>query len=176
MLQGKRRTLTTLRFLVKLIAGVLETGESFTQLLASLCSFRTFSFPGDEQEYDSIAHRNILLDLYLHAKEYEAETGRSILPALQSIYELLPQVWIINLADKNALHFLEMLKLLKVKKAVELTGWSNEKRKVKSFFQCLPHVSQLRFDPYLLVLLYTHESFLYFIYSGVYLVLLNSLI
>lgn len=144
---------------MKLIAGVAErseeTGESFSELLASLCSFRTFSFPGDDQDFDNVAHCNILLDLYLHAKDYEAETGRSVvLPALQSVYKSVPEVWTINLSDKKASLFLEMLKLQNVKKAVELTGWSNEKRKARSFFQCLPHISQLRFDPHLLVLVH----------------------
>ncbi|XP_026803401.3 uncharacterized protein LOC113547324 [Pangasianodon hypophthalmus] len=148
VLHGKRRTLTTLRFLVKLMAGVAErsaeTGESFTEQLASLCSFRTFCFSGDDEEFDNVAHCNILLDLYLHVKDYEAETGRSVLPALQSVYESLPEVWTINLSDKKASLFLEVLNLQTVKKAVELTGWSNEKRKVRSFFQCLPRISQLR--------------------------------
>lgn len=143
-----------MQFLVKLIAGAAErsaeTGENFTELLASLCSFRTFSFSGEDQEFDSVAHCNLLLDLYLHAKDYESETCRSVLPALQSIYESLPEIWTINLTDKKASLFLEVLKLLTVKKAVELTGWSYEKRKVRSFVQCLPHISQLRSDPFLL--------------------------
>lgn len=154
-MHGKRRRLPTLQFLVKLIAGVsersAETGERFTELLASLCSFRTFSFSGDDHEFDSVAQCNVLLDLYLHAKDYEAKTGRSVIPALRSVYESLPDVWTINLTDTKALHFLEMLKLQTVKKVVELTGWSNEKRKVRTFFQCLPHVSQLRFDSHLIL-------------------------
>ncbi|KAK3507666.1 hypothetical protein QTP70_032600 [Hemibagrus guttatus] len=148
VLRGKRRQKTTLQFLVKLIAVAAEhcaeTGEDFTELLASLCSFRTFSCSGEDQEFDSVAHCNLLLDLYLHAKDYESETCRSVLPALQSIYESLPEVWVINLTDKKASLFLEVLKLLTVKKVVELTGWSNEKRKVRSLVQCLPHISQLR--------------------------------
>lgn len=139
---------------MKLMAGVSElrakNGENFAELLVSLCSFRTFSFSEDDPGFDSVAHSNTLLDLYSRAKDYEAETGRSVLPALQSAYESLPGVWTVNLADKKAPHFLEVLNLLTVKKAVELTGWSNEKRKVRSFFQCLPHVSQLRCDPRLL--------------------------
>ncbi|XP_058241016.1 uncharacterized protein LOC131349397 [Hemibagrus wyckioides] len=155
VLRGKRKQNTTLQFLVKLIAGAAEssaeTGENFTELLASLCSFRTFSFSGEDQEFDSVAYCNLLLDLYLHAKDYESETCRSVLPALQSIYESLPEVWTINLTDKKASLFLEVLKLLTVKKVVELTGWSNEKRKVRSFIQCLPCISQLRLGSDILV-------------------------
>ncbi|GAA6099298.1 uncharacterized protein LOC113547324 isoform X2 [Tachysurus ichikawai] len=147
-LHGKRRQKTTLQFLVKLIAGATErsaeTGENFTELLVSLCSFRSFSISGEDEEIDSVAHCNLLLDLYLHAKDYESETCRSVLPALRSVYESLPEVWTISLMDKKALPFLEMLKLQTVKKVVELTSWSNEKRKVRSFIQCLPHISQLR--------------------------------
>ncbi|KAK2865559.1 hypothetical protein Q7C36_001615 [Tachysurus vachellii] len=147
-LHGKRRQKTTLQFLVKLIAGAtersVETGENFTELLVSLCSFRNFSFSGEDEEFDSVAHCNLLLDLYLHAKDYESETGRSVLSALRSVYESLPEVWTISLMDKKALLFLEVLKLQTVKKVVELTGWSNEKRKVRSFIQCLPRISQLR--------------------------------
>lgn len=141
-----------MQFLVKLIAGATErsaeTGENFTELLVSLCSFRSFSISGEDEEIDSVAHCNLLLDLYLHAKDYESETCRSVLPALRSVYESLPEVWTISLMDKKALPFLEMLKLQTVKKVVELTSWSNEKRKVRSFIQCLPHISQLRSDPH----------------------------
>ncbi|XP_046699133.1 uncharacterized protein LOC124381480 isoform X2 [Silurus meridionalis] len=148
VLHGQKRKLSTLRFVVKLFAGVAELsaekGESFTEVLASLCSFRTFSCNGDDQEYDNVAHCGLLLELYSHAKDYETETGMSVLPVLREVYESLPDVWTINLSDKNASIFLEVLKLQTVKKAVELTGWSREKRKTRSFFQCLPRISQLR--------------------------------
>lgn len=148
VVNGKRRKITTLHFLVKLMAGVAErsaeTDESFNEQLASLCSFRTFSGSGDDQELEC----NMLLELYSYAKDYESETGRSVLPVLQSVYQTLPEVWTMNLSDKNASLFLEVLELQTVKKAVELTGWSSEKIKVRRLFQSLSHVSQLRFDPH----------------------------
>ncbi|KAF5897404.1 kelch-like protein 5 isoform X1, partial [Clarias magur] len=141
---GKRRKIMTLHFLVKLMAGVAErsaeTGKTFTEQLASLCSFRTFSGSGDDQELEC----NMLLELYSYAKDYESETGRSVLPVLQSVYQTLPEVWTVNLLDKNASLFLEVLELQTVKKAVELTGWSSGKIKARRLFQSLHHVSQLR--------------------------------
>lgn len=143
-----------MRFLVKLICGVAElsaeTGENYTELLASLCSFRTFSFCGEEQEYDSATCCNLLLELYSHAKAYESETRTSILPTLRSVYEALPVVWPVNLLDKKASLVLDVLKLQTVKKAVQLTGWTNNTRRVRNFVQCLPHISQLRSGPRLL--------------------------
>lgn len=85
-----------------------------------------------------------LLLLYKHIISYEALEGRSVLPALQSVYSSLPKIWSINLSDKNASLFLEVLKLQPVKKAVELKGWSEDESELKILLQCLPYISQLR--------------------------------
>lgn len=85
-----------------------------------------------------------LLLLYSHVRNHEAQAGRSILPALQSVYTSLPKIWSINLSDKKASLFLEVLKLQPVKKAVELTGWSEDEDEMKILLQCLPYISQLR--------------------------------
>ncbi|XP_037389007.1 uncharacterized protein LOC108416895 [Pygocentrus nattereri] len=53
-------------------------------------------------------------------------------------------VWIIDVSERTASLFLEVLKLQTVKKPVELTGWPDEESEVRSFLQCLPYISQLR--------------------------------
>ncbi|XP_049328544.1 uncharacterized protein LOC111190427 isoform X3 [Astyanax mexicanus] len=139
------------QFLVKLITAAAEcdstTGENFTKLLTSVCSYTTFPYreiyeQDDELSYDQ---SNFLLDLFSHVKEYETETGRTILPALQPVYQSVPAVWRINLSERKSSLFLEVLKLQPVKKPVELRGWSDEESEVRSFLQCLPFISQLRF-------------------------------
>ncbi|XP_016306861.1 protein NLRC5-like isoform X1 [Sinocyclocheilus anshuiensis] len=88
---------------------------------------------------------NILLDLYSHVNNYETQTGRSFLPALQSVFQSAPDVWIIDLSQRKTSILLEVLKLQTEKKPVELRGSSEEEREVMSFLQCLPYISQLRF-------------------------------
>ncbi|KAL7841204.1 hypothetical protein SRHO_G00248950 [Serrasalmus rhombeus] len=85
-----------------------------------------------------------LLDLFSHVKNYETQTGRNVLPALQPVYQSAPAEWIINLSERKSSLFLEVLKLQTVQKPVELTGWPDEESEVRSFLQCLPYISQLR--------------------------------
>ncbi|XP_016117165.1 uncharacterized protein [Sinocyclocheilus grahami] len=86
---------------------------------------------------------NALLDLYSHVKNYENQTGRGYLPALQSVFQS-PDVWIIDLSERKSSVLLEVLKLQRKKKPVNLRGCSEEESEVKSFLQCLQHISQLR--------------------------------
>ncbi|XDV11822.1 hypothetical protein PO909_000636 [Leuciscus waleckii] len=111
------------------------TGTRFSTLLSSVCSYRTFPFDVDVPYYQS----DFLLDLCSHVKNYETQTGRSFLPALQSVFQL-PDVWIIDLSERKTSVLLEVLKLQTEKKPVELRGWSEEE---KSFLQCLSYISQL---------------------------------
>ncbi|XP_042170937.1 uncharacterized protein LOC112227920 isoform X5 [Oncorhynchus tshawytscha] len=90
---------------------------------------------------------DILLDLYSHVKDYETQTGRSVLSALQPVYQSAPAVWSIDLSERKASLLLEVLKLQPEKKPVELKGWSDEESEVRSFLQCLPYISQLSFTP-----------------------------
>ncbi|KAK6324471.1 hypothetical protein J4Q44_G00038130 [Coregonus suidteri] len=90
---------------------------------------------------------DFLLDLYSHVKDYETQTGRSVLPALQPVYQSAPAVWSIDLSKRKASLLLEVLKLQSEKKTVELKGWSDEESEVRSFLQCLPYISQLSFPP-----------------------------
>eukprot|EP00063_Salmo_salar_P064675 XP_014039510.1 PREDICTED: uncharacterized protein LOC106592710 isoform X1 [Salmo salar] len=89
---------------------------------------------------------NFLLDLYSHVKDYETQTGRSVLPALQPVYQSAPAVWSIDLSERKASLLLEVLKLQPEKKPVELKGWSVEESEVRSFLQCLSYISQLSCD------------------------------
>ncbi|XP_048032060.1 uncharacterized protein LOC125258877 [Megalobrama amblycephala] len=88
---------------------------------------------------------DVLLDLCSHVKNYETQTGRSFLPALQSVFQS-PDVWIIDLSQRKSSVLLEVLKLQTVKKPVDLRGCSEEESEMMSFLQCLPYISQLRFD------------------------------
>ena len=87
---------------------------------------------------------DFLLDLYSHAKDCETQTGRSILPSLQPVYQSAPAVWSIDLSKRKASILLEVLKLQPEKKPVELKGWSDDESELRSFLQCLPYISQLR--------------------------------
>ena len=87
---------------------------------------------------------DFLLDLYSHVKDYETQTGRSVLPALQPVYQSAPTVWSIDLSERKVSLLLEVMKLQPEKKPVELRGWSDEESEVRIFLQCLPYISKLR--------------------------------
>ncbi|KAM8722727.1 uncharacterized protein AB9X84_005287 [Acanthopagrus schlegelii] len=114
-----------------------QTGEKILELLSSVCTYQTFSLK--EKWWD------FLLDLY----SYDPETGLRVLPSLQSVFQSAPAVWSINLSERKSSILLEVLKLTSEKKQVELTGCSHEEIEVRSFLQCLPHISQLSFMPHL---------------------------
>ncbi|KAL1261147.1 hypothetical protein QQF64_008974, partial [Cirrhinus molitorella] len=86
---------------------------------------------------------DFLLDLYSHVTDYEIQSGRSVLPALQPIYQSAPAVWRIKLSEKKSSILLEVLKLQTEKKPVELIDWTDEESTLRGFFQCLPYISQL---------------------------------
>ncbi|XP_051798041.1 uncharacterized protein LOC110945503 isoform X3 [Acanthochromis polyacanthus] len=102
-----------------------------------------YSFDGDNIEEVCKA----LQDLFSHVKDCETKTGLRVLPSLQSVFQSGPPFWVINLSERKTSILLEVLKLQSEKKQVILTGWSDKKNKVRSFLQCLPHISQLRFVP-----------------------------
>ncbi len=108
------------------------------KLLTSVCT-RSSGYKWTEIFDDT----DFLLDLCSHVKNYETQTGRSYLPALQSVFQS-PDVWIINLSERKISVLLEVLKLQTEKKPVELIRCSEEEREIKSFLQCLPYISQLR--------------------------------
>ncbi|XP_051569367.1 uncharacterized protein si:ch211-108d22.2 [Myxocyprinus asiaticus] len=64
-----------------------------------------------------------LLNLYSHVKDFETQTGRSFLPALQAVFQSAPDAPFSQ--RKNSV-LLEMLKLHTEKKAVELTEDGSE--------------------------------------------------
>ncbi|KAA0701773.1 hypothetical protein E1301_Tti016388 [Triplophysa tibetana] len=138
------------QFLLNLFTAASEfdtnTEEKYTELLTSVCSYTTFPFNGNSENNRSIKC-HFLLDLCSHVKNYERETGRSVLPALQSIYhQSSPKVWTINLSERKSSILLEVLKLQTEKKPVELIDWTHEESEVRGFLQCLPYISQLRFN------------------------------
>ncbi len=138
---------SSVQFLMNLIISASEfdktTYENYTELFTSVCSYT--SFPCSENNTSHhIDQCDFLLDLYSHGKDYETQTGRSVLPALQPIYQSAPAVWRINLSERKSSILLEVLKLQRKKKPVELIDWTDEESEVKGFLQCLPYISQLR--------------------------------
>ncbi|XP_009297517.1 uncharacterized protein si:ch211-108d22.2 isoform X3 [Danio rerio] len=136
-------------FLINLIDAAVkndtDTEPSLLNPLLSVCSYKTFHFKDKWNDYSlKLDQCNYLLDLYSHVMNYETQTGRSFPPALQSVFQT-PDVWIIDLSKRKTSVLLEVLKLQTEKKPVELRGCSKEESEVKSFFQCLPFISQLRF-------------------------------
>ncbi|KAF4116662.1 hypothetical protein G5714_004151 [Onychostoma macrolepis] len=115
-----------------------DAGTRFLTQLSSVCSYKTFPF-----NYNRHDQSDFLLDLCSHVKYYETQTGRSYLPALQSVFQS-PDVWIIDLSERKISVLLEVLKLHTEKKTVDLRRCSEEEREVMSFLQCLKHISQLR--------------------------------
>ncbi|KAG9329765.1 hypothetical protein JZ751_029708 [Albula glossodonta] len=116
----------------------VETGQRTVTFLSSIYSFEnTHDYRASEK------HSTALLDLYSHVKDYETQTGRSVLSALQTLYQSAPAEWAIDLSKRKASHFLEVLKLQRVKKPVRLTGWSDEENEVRIFLECLPYISEL---------------------------------
>ncbi|KAK5604416.1 hypothetical protein CRENBAI_017713 [Crenichthys baileyi] len=143
------------RFLVDLFCAAAErehqTGEKILEQLASVCRYETFistfDFMDDDDDDDFTKYQSdLLLDLYSQMKDYETKTGLSLLPSLQSVFQSAPPVWIINLSEIKTSILLEMLKLQPEKKPVKLMVCSREESEVRSFLQCLPYISQLRFD------------------------------
>ncbi|KAL0172546.1 hypothetical protein M9458_032857, partial [Cirrhinus mrigala] len=121
-------------------AAEIETqkGEQMLKLLSSVCNYSSFPY----EWTDSMEQSDFLLDLYSHVKNYETQTGRSFLPALQSVFQS-PDVWIIDLSQRKSSVLLEVLKLQTEKKPVKLRGCSEEETEMMSFLQCLPYISQL---------------------------------
>ncbi|XP_039907177.1 uncharacterized protein LOC120746024 [Simochromis diagramma] len=135
----------TVRFFVNLFCAAAEreqqTGEKILELLLSVCTYQKFPVHDDYMAHDY--QFNFLLDLYSHVKDYETETGLSVLQSLQSVFQSAPAVWSINLSERKTSILLEVLKLQPEKKQVELTDCSHEESEVRSFLKCLPYISQL---------------------------------
>ncbi|XP_038585344.1 uncharacterized protein LOC119910660 [Micropterus salmoides] len=100
----------------------------------------------DDDDDDYKYQCDFLLDLCSHLKDYETKAGLRVLPTLQSVFQSAPAVWSIDLSERKTSILLEVLKLQPEKKPVELTGCSGEESEVRSFLQCLPYISQLRFS------------------------------
>ncbi|XP_056608272.1 uncharacterized protein LOC130425872 [Triplophysa dalaica] len=127
------------RCFIKAAETEIHTRDQMLKLLTSVCTYRNFP-------YENCYHfkqSDFLLDLYSHVKDYETQTGRSLLPALKSVFQA-PDVWIIDLSERKTSILLEVLKLQTVKKSVELRGCPDEESEVMSFLQCLPYIKQLR--------------------------------
>ncbi|XP_026108722.1 uncharacterized protein LOC113080889 [Carassius auratus] len=135
---------SSFQFLVNLTlaASKFETaGQNYTECFTSVCSYTSFPF----SEIIPNHQCDFLLDLCSHVKDYETQTGRSVLPALQPIYQSAPAVWRIKLSERKSSILLEVLKLQTEKKPVELIDWTDEESTLRGFFRCLPYISQLRF-------------------------------
>uniref|UniRef100_A0AAZ1X797 NACHT domain-containing protein n=1 Tax=Oreochromis aureus TaxID=47969 RepID=A0AAZ1X797_OREAU len=139
-----------IRFFVNLFCAAAEreqqTGEKILELVASVCTYQTFPYNVMYMNNNKKnSECNFLLDLYSHVKDYQTKTGLSVLPSLQSVFQSAPAVWSIKLSERKTSILLEVLKLQPEKKQVELTDCSHEESEVRSFLQCLPYISQLRY-------------------------------
>ncbi|XP_047672691.1 uncharacterized protein LOC113650479 isoform X15 [Tachysurus fulvidraco] len=143
---------TSVQFMVNLIIAAVDCqsdkGESFTELLVSVCSYNTFPFRQEVYGFHE-KRSDFLLDLFSHVKQYESKTHRTVLPVLLPVYRSLP-VWYIDLSERNVSDLLEVLKLQTQKMPVELRNCSDEESEVRSFLQCLPYISELRCDSWLI--------------------------
>ncbi|XP_033935170.1 uncharacterized protein [Pseudochaenichthys georgianus] len=121
-----------------------QTGEKTLELLSSVCTYPTFPLP-HESDPDAVEdyQGDFLLDLYSHLKDYETETGLSVLPSLQPVLQSAPAVWTIDLSQRRSSILLEVLRLQPEKKQVRLRGLSEGESAVRTLLQCLPHISQL---------------------------------
>ncbi|XP_051797581.1 uncharacterized protein LOC110968810 isoform X2 [Acanthochromis polyacanthus] len=120
-----------------------QTGEKILELLSSVCSYETGLF-NDRNDKNQSA---FLLDLFSHLKDYETETGLSVLPSLKSVFQAGPAVWFIDFSERKTSILLEVLKLQSEKKPARLTGWSHEESERRGFLQCLPYISELSCGP-----------------------------
>nr|XP_055053821.1 uncharacterized protein LOC129438952 [Misgurnus anguillicaudatus] len=125
----ERKRLFVLDLCLQVAVCQKETIETTVKMLLSSVSYEEWHF---------------MLDLCSHVKDYESQTGRSVLPALQSVYQSTPEVWAINLSERKPSILLEVLKLQTEKKPVELIDWTDNESEVRGFIQCLPYISQLR--------------------------------
>ncbi|XP_016117864.1 uncharacterized protein [Sinocyclocheilus grahami] len=143
----KETRMSAVKLLLDLCVAAVEndtnSGTRFLTLLSSVCSYEIFPFAEWDQYYAS-DQSDFLLDLYSHVKNYETQTGRSFLPALQSVFQLRDD-WNIDLSQRKSSVLLEVLKLQTEKKPVVLIGCSEEESEMISFLQCLPYISQLSF-------------------------------
>ncbi|KAM3585032.1 uncharacterized protein V6R79_005571 [Siganus canaliculatus] len=135
----------SVQFCVKVFRAAAAEGEETLELLASVCRYKTFPLHS-RTHYDDIYQSDFLLDLYCGLKDCESETGLSVLPSLRSVLQSTPSVWTIDLSKRKISILLEVLQLQSEKKQVKLIGCSVEESEVKSFLQCLPHISQLSFS------------------------------
>ncbi|MEQ2173658.1 hypothetical protein GOODEAATRI_034351 [Goodea atripinnis] len=135
------------RFLVNLFCAAAErdqqTGEKMLEMLASVLGEPYMEYDGFKYPLD------FLLDLYSQMKDRETKTGLSLLPSLLSVFQSAPAVWTIKLSERKTSILLEVLKLQSEKKPVKLMDWSHEESEVRSFLQCLPYISQLRYSPFI---------------------------
>ncbi|MEQ2304888.1 hypothetical protein AMECASPLE_031959, partial [Ameca splendens] len=139
------------RFLVNMFCAAAEreqqTGEKMLEMLASVCKFKII--PVSDTDMLEQSQRAFLLDLYSQVMACESKTGLSLLPLLKSVFQSVAGIWIIDLSERKTSILLKELKLQSEKRQVVLKGCSHEESEVRSFLQCLPYISQLRFEPWI---------------------------
>ncbi|XP_027866956.1 uncharacterized protein LOC114140869 isoform X11 [Xiphophorus couchianus] len=137
------------RFLTRLFCAAAEkekqTGEKMLEMLASVCRYEHFPF--NNRSIDETYRRNFLLDLYSQMNDCETETGLSLLPSIQSVFQSAPEIWTLDLSKIKTSILLEVMKLQPEKKQVKVTNWSYEEREVRNLIKCLPYISKFRFVP-----------------------------
>uniref|UniRef100_A0A8C1HLQ5 NACHT domain-containing protein n=1 Tax=Cyprinus carpio carpio TaxID=630221 RepID=A0A8C1HLQ5_CYPCA len=128
--------------IVKIVADLFilasESGGGKLRSLSAACSYSTFPFVEDSKYMQSY----FLMDLFTQLKE--SSSWKITLPALKPILQVAPAVWTLDLQKlEKTFALTELLKLQAIRKSVELTSWSCEREKLRSFLNCLPYISHL---------------------------------
>ncbi|KTG42731.1 hypothetical protein cypCar_00005278 [Cyprinus carpio] len=132
--------------IVKIVADLFilasESGGGKLRSLSAACSYSTFPFVEDSKYMQSY----FLMDLFTQLKE--SSSWKITLPALKPILQVAPAVWTLDLQKlEKTFALTELLKLQAIRKSVELTSWSCEREKLRSFLNCLPYISHLWISP-----------------------------
>ncbi|XP_058636693.1 uncharacterized protein LOC131543411 isoform X2 [Onychostoma macrolepis] len=128
--------------IVKIVADLFilasESGGGKLKSLSTACSYSTFPFAEDSKDMQSF----FFLDLFTQLKE--SSSWKTALPALKPILQVAPAVWTLDRQTlEKTFALTELLKLQAITKTMELTSWSREREKLRSFLNCLPYISHL---------------------------------
>ena len=133
--ESRKKTVNSTQMDLYLKGALLEVEKchACVQHLLSALRYTHSISPVDQSEFIQM--------LYSHAK---ASKGRSILPALQPVFQSLPTTWVIDLSEGKTSLILEIMRLQTCKKPVELRGQTEDENELKNVLQCLPFITQLR--------------------------------
>ena len=133
--ESRKKTVNSTQMDLYLKGALMEVEKchACVQHLLSALRYTHSISPVDQSEFIQM--------LYFHAK---SSKGRSILPALQPVFQSLPTTWVIDLSEGKTSPILEIMRLQTCKKPVELRGQTEDENELKNVLECLPFITQLR--------------------------------